>query len=102
MNTIVINGKTIVTTEEDISYIDGEFFVGDKKLVDTPEILERSTIIINGDVDTIKVKSVDLEVNGNVNGDIYSTGGDVKITGGRLENNNHVWWYILILIAALL
>ena len=99
MNTIVINGKTIVTTEKTISCINGEFFAGGKELIDTPPVLEGSTIIINGDVDTINLKSANLEVNGNVNGDICSTAGnivitgemvngDIKVTGGNVECNH--------------
>lgn len=72
---VILNGKEFKKFKEKEIYISSE---GD---IINLEVYTCKTIIVNGNVEALRTGSGDVYVEGNVNGDINTTGGNVKCNG---------------------
>jgi hypothetical protein len=77
---ITVDGKEIDT--KDAKQITIEV-VGDLKDLNA-DVIERITV--HGNVDTVKTMSGDIDVEGNVDGNVNSMSGDIKV-GGTVSGN---------------
>ena len=95
MNTIIINGKRIVSQGRNISVINGQVIV-DGKVVELDEAPvynivvegnveeisgEFASITVNGDARTVSTISGNAEVGNNVSGNVSSVSGNVNVQG---------------------
>ena len=95
MNKIVVNGKQIICSGNNISIIDNKVFVDGKEI--SNEAIERSNVYIYGDVQNIKCEGSvscnnvkgDIQARGSVNCD--DVGGNINCGGScncdSLEGN---------------
>lgn len=94
MNTVTVNGRTItsnrsITVINNRVIIDGEDVTPDSKNiiieiqgnVNELSVDACSKITVTGDAKTVKTKSGDVDIGGNVSGNIQTMSGDVDVSG---------------------
>lgn len=82
MNTVIVNGKTYTTNGGSISIIGNKVYCNGELLSDCDEFKEKViNVIVNGNVDGyVKTTSGNVKLQGSV-GEIETTSGDVTIDG---------------------